>query len=152
MATQIVDMIPIGVQTIPNSTAYLTNSPRGDQGHGWQLTYTTTYGALTSGVTDFIAIPNNARVVAVTYKYVGVVGATFSLYASCNSRAEVSAGTAIFGPILSTLAPSVTGTGGAASGFLPAAPAFIQGVCAGSGQTSTDAITICLSCVSTIRP
>lgn len=137
-----------GVSTTGNYTAP-GQSLGGTAGTGWQLTYTTTYAALSSSKTDAIAIPANARGLSAVYLYGGAATATLDLEFSNNTQAEVAAGTAIWGPAkVGDFPQSVGGT--TKAGYVDSPFRFVRGSAGGTGNTGADTITICVMAVSRI--
>lgn len=149
------DMTPIGVGGyISAGGTFVAATGGGDQGKGYQITYSGTNTAnITSSATEPIAVPSSVRGISVTFQYVGASTTTFALQCSNNTRAEVAAGTATWGQHTLTGAfVSGTGTGSALTVSIIPAPLFIRGLVGGTGSAGTDTFVIAASAVATIRP
>jgi hypothetical protein len=146
----------VGVATgSPANANYSYQSP-GDQGHGWQYTYTGTNTALISGgVSDVIIPPDNARNASITYWYNGAGTVTLNVQGTNDSLANIYAGTAIFGTIATVTAPQIVGgTAGstAVTITMEGVPAGIRLIVAGSGSTGADTLGLTITCNTIIRP
>lgn len=156
----ILEMGPNGVPTFaqgaPGSSANFQGSrPAGDQGKGYQISYSTTFAAITGSVTDTILVPPNARDLSLTYSYNGAATVTFAIQGCNNTRDEIKAGNGVFGTFPNADVPSILGgtaNSTAVSVALPSAPMAIRGIVGGTGTAGGDTIIVNLSCVATIRP
>jgi hypothetical protein len=158
MANKLYYLAPVGVGAdlggsgVQNSYNYTGTS--GDQGHGWSAQLSLTNTQFTANNPVF-ALPSNARNLSVTYSYNGAATVTFAPTGSNDTLASVVGGSAVFGTLPPTMAPSILG-GTAGSTAVCAAvnspPEFLGFVIGGTGAAGADTITITISANTIIRP
>lgn len=124
--------------------------PSNYAGQGWQLSYSTTYAALTSLATDYIQLPQNSQSSSVVYSYTGAATATLILQVSNNTREEVEAGTAVWSALPANFGGASIAGGASGSAVIQSSVRFLRALAGGTGNTGADAIAICVSAVSRI--
>ena len=154
MATTLYYLNPIGVGAVAsgsgNQPGYNYSGSSGDQGHGWQGSFTWTNTQFTAQ-NPVIILPTNARDLCITFKYTGAATVTMTMSGCNDNIATISAGSGVYAPLTSLEVPQIVG-GASSCGALPGAPISLSAILGGSGSTGSDTVYIAISCNTIIRP